>query len=128
MSEQRNLLCSEAECGSVFAHNGRGANCTLHPLPLPWPSRDAGQASQGWRAEEGFGIPAGIWSNAVVSQSGDVAGFIHDVAMTLRMQGEQHFSQERETCGFRQQQEGLWLACNEHLSAMPERLPPPLPM
>ncbi len=69
-------------------------------------------------------------SNAFVSLQGDVAIFIHDVATELRMQGEQHFSQERETIVFKkqasgQEQQGLWLACHEHLSAMPEGLPPP---
>lgn len=69
-------------------------------------------------------------SNAVVSLQGDVAIFIHDVATELRMNGEQFFSQERETIVFKRQashlkQQGLWLACHEHLSAMPEGLPPP---
>ena len=70
-------------------------------------------------------------SNAFVSLQGDVAVFIHDVATELRMNGEQFSSQERETIVFKrqglgaEQQEGLWLACHEHLSAMPEGLPPP---
>ncbi len=69
-------------------------------------------------------------NNAFVSLQGDVAIFIHDVATELRMNGEQFFSQERETIVFKRQgsgtqQEGLWLACHEHLSAMPEGLPPP---
>lgn len=59
-----------------------------------------------------------------------MAVLIHDVATELRMNGEQFFSQERETIVFTrqglrtEQQEGLWLACHEHLSAMPEGLPP----
>jgi ketosteroid isomerase-like protein len=64
-------------------------------------------------------------SNAFVSLQGDVAVFIHDVATELRMQGEQLFSQERETIVFRKQEQGRWLACHEHLSAMPEGLPSP---
>lgn len=70
-------------------------------------------------------------SNAFVSLQGDVAIFMHDVATELRMNGEQFKSQERETIVFTrqglgaEQQEGLWLACHEHLSAMPEGLPPP---
>jgi hypothetical protein len=40
------------------------------------------------------------------------------------MQGELHLSQKRKTIVFRKQQ-GLWLACHEHLSAMPEGLPSP---
>jgi hypothetical protein len=58
-----------------------------------------------------------------------VAIFIHDVATELRMQGEQLFSQERETILFKRdgsrQQQGRWLACHEHLSAMPQGLPSP---
>ena len=75
--------------------------------------------------EDGFEVLSCTSSNAFVSLQGDVAIFIHDVATELRMQGEQHFSQERETIVFRRQQQGLWLACHEHLSAMPEGLPPP---
>lgn len=123
MSEQRSLLCSEAERDSVFAHNGRRANCALPPpSAMAVPRCRAGVAGVAGR---GRFQDAGKHLEQRRSQPGDVAWFIHDVAATLRMQGEQHFSQESETCGFRQQQEGLWLACNEHLSAMPERLPPP---
>src|SRR3546814_2324582 len=43
-------------------------------------------------------------SNAFVSLQGGVAIFIHDVATVLRMQGERHFSQERETILFRKQE------------------------
>ena len=43
----------------------------------------------------------------------------------LLLDGEDVQSLERETIVFRQQQEqGRWLACHEHLSAMPEHLPP----
>jgi hypothetical protein len=54
-----------------------------------------------WRAEDGFEVLSCTSSNAFVSLQGDVAIFIHDVATELRMQGEQHFSQERETIVFR---------------------------
>jgi ketosteroid isomerase-like protein len=94
-------------------------------------SRDAYQALwDNWRREDGFEVLSCTSSNAFVSLQGDVAVFIHDVATELRMQGEQLFSQERETIvfkkqGFRKQEEGRWLACHEHLSAMPEGLPSP---
>lgn len=94
--------------------------------------RDAYQVLwDSWRRDEGFEVLSCTSSNAFVSLQGDVAIFMHDVATELRMQGEQFFSQERETIVFKrqgsgtQQKQGLWLACHEHLSAMPEGLPPP---
>jgi ketosteroid isomerase-like protein len=61
----------------------------------------------------------------VVSLQGELAIFIHDVVTRLRLGGEEVESRERETIVFRQQaQQGRWLACHEHLSAMPEQLPP----
>lgn len=105
--------------------------CVLH-LARPLLTRDAYQALwDSWRREEGFEVLSCISSNAFVSLQGDVAVFVHDVTTELRMQGEQFFSQERETIVFKrqgsrtQEQQGLWLACHEHLSAMPEGLPPP---
>jgi hypothetical protein len=68
-------------------------------------------------------------SNAFVSLQGDVAIFIHDVATELRMQGEQHSARSARRLfsetSVGQEQQGLWLACHEHLSAMPEGLPSP---
>lgn len=104
----------------------------FYTLPQPLLSRDAYQALwDSWRRDEGFEVLSCTSSNAFVSLQGDVAIFMHDVATELRMNGEQFFSQERETIVFKrqglraEQQEGLWLACHEHLSAMPEGLPPP---
>ncbi|WP_047284431.1 YybH family protein [Pseudomonas protegens] len=136
MSDQQNVLNAAAELVAAFARNDReayfaafsaDASFVFYTLPQPLLSRDAYQALwDQWRAEDGFEVLSCTSSNAVVSLQGDVAVFIHDVATQLRMQGEQHFSQERETIVFRkQQQQGLWLACHEHLSAMPEGLPPP---
>ncbi|QIH06878.1 MULTISPECIES: hypothetical protein [unclassified Pseudomonas] len=97
-------------------------HCRTQPV-LP---RDAGPASQDRRrAKDGFAVRKRTASNVVAGLKADAVVFIHDVATMPRMQGEQHFSQERGTCRFRQQQEGLWLACHEFLSAMPEGLPPP---
>ncbi|MGR4037929.1 nuclear transport factor 2 family protein [Pseudomonas sp. JDS08PS003] len=135
MSEHENVLNAAAELVSAFARNDReayfaafssDASFVFYTLAQPLLSRDAYQALwDQWRAEQGFEVLSCTSSNAVVSLQGDVAVFIHDVATQLRMQGEQHFSQERETIVFRKQQQGLWLACHEHLSAMPEGLPPP---
>ena len=141
MSEQEQVLKAAAGLVSAFARNDRDAyfgaftgdaSFVFYTLEQPLLSRDAYQALwDRWRSEDGFEVLTCTSSNAFVSLQGDVAIFIHDVATELRMQGERHFSQERETILFRkqagraQEQQGLWLACHEHLSAMPEGLPPP---
>jgi ketosteroid isomerase-like protein len=134
------VLQAAADLVSAFARNDReayfaaftaDASFVFYTLPQPLLSRDAYQALwDRWRADEGFEVLSCTSSNAFVSLQGDVAIFIHDVATELRMNGEQFFSHERETIVFKRQgsgtqQEGLWLACHEHLSAMPEGLPPP---
>lgn len=140
MHERDQVLHAAAELVAAFARNDReayfgafsaDASFVFYTLDQPLLSRDAYQALwDSWRAEDGFEVLSCTSSNAFVSLQGDVAIFIHDVATELRMQGEQHFSQERETIVFRKhasslEQQGLWLACHEHLSAMPEGLPPP---
>ncbi|PIB62885.1 nuclear transport factor 2 family protein [Pseudomonas sp. 2822-17] len=135
------VLQAAAELVAAFARNDRAAyfgaftadaSFVFYTLPQPLLSRDTYQALwDSWRADEGFEVLSCTSSNAFVSQQGDVAIFVHDVATELRMNGEQFSSQERETIVFKrqglrtEQQEGLWLACHEHLSAVPEGLPPP---
>ena len=135
------VLQAAAELVAAFARNDRAAyfgaftvdaSFVFYTLPQPLLSRDAYQALwDSWRRDEGFEVLSCTSSNAVVSLQGDVAIFIHDVATELRMNGEQFKSQERETIVFTrqgsgaQQKQGRWLACHEHLSAMPEGLPPP---
>lgn len=135
MNAHDQVLNAAAELVSAFERNDReayfgafttDASFLFYTLDKPLLSRDAYQVLwDNWRLEEGFEVLSCTSSNAFVSLQGDVAIFMHDVATTLRLQGEQHFSQERETIVFRQQPEGHWLACHEHLSAMPERLPSP---
>ena len=141
MSQRDEVLRAAADLVSAFARNDReayfgafsaDASFVFYTRAQPLLSRDAYQALwDSWRLEEGFEVLSCISSNAFVSLQGDVAVFVHDVATELRMQGEQFFSQERETIVFKrqgsrtQEQQGLWLACHEHLSAMPEGLPPP---
>ncbi|MDT9631940.1 nuclear transport factor 2 family protein [Pseudomonas sp. JV449] len=135
------VLKAAADLVSAFARNDRAAyfgaftadaSFVFYTLPQPLLSRDAYQALwDSWRRDEGFEVLSCTSSNAVVSLQGNVAIFIHNVATELRMNGEQFFSQERETIVFKrqgsrtEQQEGPWLACHEHLSAMPEGLPSP---
>ncbi|MDO9345945.1 MAG: nuclear transport factor 2 family protein [Pseudomonas sp.] len=137
----REVLQAAADLVAAFARNDRAAyfgaftadaSFVFYTLPQPLLSRDAYQALwDSWRRDEGFEVLSCTSSNAFVSLQGDVAIFIHDVATELRMNGEHFNSQERETIVFKrqglgaEQQEGLWLACHEHLSAMPEGLPPP---
>lgn len=140
MSTQE-VLQAATNLVAAFARNDRAAyfgaftadaSFVFYTLPQPLLNRDAYQALwDSWRTEEGFEVLSCTSSNAFVSLQGDVAIFVHDVATELRMNGEQFFSQERETIVFKrqglrtEQQEGLWLACHEHLSAVPEGLPPP---
>lgn len=140
MSAQAEVLKAAADLVSAFARNDRDAyfgsfsadaSFVFYTLPQPLLSRDAYQVLwDSWRRDEGFEVLSCTSSNAFVSLHGDVAVFVHDVATELRMNGGQFFSQERETIVFKrqgdrtQQKEGLWLACHEHLSAMPEGLPP----
>ena len=136
------VLQAAADLVAAFARNDRAAyfgaftadaSFVFYTLPQPLLSRDAYQALwDSWRADEGFEVLSCTSSNPSVSLQGDdVAIFVHDVATELRMNGEQFFSQERETIVFKrqglrtQQKQGLWLACHEHLSAVPEGLPPP---
>ena len=134
MSDRDDVLQAAAELVTAFAKNDReayfgafsaDASFVFYTLEKPLLSRDAYQALwDSWRLE-GFEVLRCVSSNAHVSLHGDVAIFIHDVATELRMQGEQSLSQERETIVFRrqhateEQQEGRWLACHEHLSALP---------
>jgi ketosteroid isomerase-like protein len=124
MNERDQVLKAAADLVAAFARNDReayfgafsaDASFVFYTLEQPLLSRDAYQALwDNWRTEDGFEVLSCTSTNAFVSLQGD-----------LRMQGEQHFSQERETIVFRRQQQGPWLACHEHLSAMPEGLPTP---
>jgi ketosteroid isomerase-like protein len=129
MTAREEVLQAAADLVTAFATNDRDAyfgafsadaSFLFYTLEQPLLSRDAYQAVwDSWRLE-GFEVLSCVSSNAFISLQGDgVAIFIHDVATELRMQGEQSFSQERETIVFRRQPEGRWLACHEHLSATP---------
>ncbi len=119
MHARDQVLHAAAELVAAFARNDReayfgafsaDATFVFYTLDQPLLSRDAYQALwDRWRAEDGFEVLSCTSSNAFVSLQGDVAVFIHDVATELRMQGEQHFSQERETIVFRRQASSLEL-------------------
>lgn len=64
--------------------------------------------------------------NPRVQVLGDnVALLCHDVITRLHLADQDVESHERETIVFRREHENApWLACHEHLSAMPQPLPP----
>ena len=111
MNDRDQVLKAAAELVSAFARNERDAyfgaftadaSFVFYTLEQPLLSRDAYLALwDRWRSEDGFEVLNCTSSNAFVSLQGDVAIFIHDVATELRMLGELHFSQERETIVFR---------------------------
>lgn len=100
-----------------FACFSEDASFLFHTLPEPLLSRHAyEQVWQQWQAE-GFAVLGCRSSNAQVSLQGDVAIFMHDVATHIRLAGEEHQLEERETIVFRREGE-RWLACHEHLSVV----------
>ncbi len=109
---------------AYFAAFSEDASFVFHTCEQPLLSRSAyRELWESWQ-REGFEVLACTSSNQFISLQGEVAIFIHDVSTRLRIQGSESLSLERETIVFRQQpQAGLWLACHEHLSAMPEQRP-----
>ncbi|MHC2145749.1 YybH family protein [Pseudomonas sp. 210_17 TE3656] len=98
-----------------FACFSEDASFLFHTLPQPLHSRLAyEQLWQQWQAE-GFAVLGCHSSNASVSLQGEVAIFMHDVATHIRLAGEEHHLEERETIVFRRERD-RWLACHEHLS------------
>jgi ketosteroid isomerase-like protein len=109
---------------AYFAAFSADASFVFHSHAAPLPSRAAYRALWEEWQRDGFEVLECSSSQPLVSLHGDVAIFIHDVATRLRIQGEESRNLERETIVFRQHPEqGRWLACHEHLSAMPEQLP-----
>ncbi|MDP3844844.1 MAG: nuclear transport factor 2 family protein [Pseudomonas sp.] len=109
---------------AYFAAFSEDASFVFHSCEQPLLSRSAyRQLWDSWQ-RDGFEVLDCTSSNQFVSLQGDVAIFIHDVSTRLCIQGNESLSLERETIVFRQQpQTGRWLACHEHLSAMPKHSP-----
>ena len=100
-----------------FACFSEDATFLFHTLAHPLLSRRAyEQLWAQWQAE-GFTVLACQSSNVHISLQGELAIFIHDVATRIRIAGEEHALNERETIVFRRQDE-RWLACHEHLSVV----------
>ncbi|MFK3683064.1 YybH family protein [Pseudomonas sp. NPDC088890] len=100
-----------------FACFSEDATFLFHTLAQPLLSRRAyEQLWAQWQAE-GFAVLACQSSNVHISLQGELAIFIHNVATRIRIAGEEHALNERETIVFRRQDE-RWLACHEHLSVV----------
>ncbi|HEY0286347.1 MAG TPA: nuclear transport factor 2 family protein [Pseudomonas sp.] len=104
---------------TYFAAFTEDATFFFYTLPAPLLSRAAYRAVwDSWQAD-GFVVLDCQSSNAHISLQGEVAIFMHDVATHVRFGQQESRYQERETIVLRQC-EGRWLACHEHLSAIPE--------
>ncbi|MDU9416824.1 nuclear transport factor 2 family protein [Pseudomonas sp. zfem005] len=135
MSMDRHAQVMEAarELVAAFARNDTEAYFTafsedasflFHTTPGVLQGRAAYRELWDTWQREGFRVLGCESRNPLLSLQGEVAIFMHEVVTRLRVGGEAITSLERETIVFRQQQEqGRWLACHEHLSAMPEHLP-----
>lgn len=110
---------------AYFAAFSEDATFIFHTTPGVLESRAAYRAVwDGWQ-RDGLRVLECRSGNRHLSLLGPVAIFTHDVATRLLLGGETVDSLERETIVFRQEQENApWLACHEHLSAMPDHLPP----
>jgi ketosteroid isomerase-like protein len=105
---------------AYFAAFSEDASFVFHTLPEPLLSRAAYQKVWAEWLAGGFEVVECTSSKQFVSLQGDVAIFVHDVRTQLRIAGEESTSYERETIVFRQVEAGRWLACHEHLSAVPQ--------
>lgn len=109
------------DSAAYFAAFSEDASFVFHTAPAPLLSRAAyRELWERWQREDDFQVLECVSNNPFVSLHGDVAIFIHDVATRLRIQGEESLNLERETIVFRQHTSGRWLACHEHLSALPK--------
>ncbi|WP_286914527.1 MULTISPECIES: YybH family protein [unclassified Pseudomonas] len=100
-----------------FACFSEDATFLFHTLAQPLLSRRAYQDLWAQWQAEGFAVLGCRSSNVQLSLQGEVAIFMHDVATHIRIAGEEHQLDERETIVFRRQGE-RWLACHEHLSVV----------
>jgi ketosteroid isomerase-like protein len=104
---------------AYFAAFTEDATFVFHTLPEPLRNRAAYEKVWAEWLADGFDVLECTSSKQHVSLQGDVAIFFHDVRTQLRVQGEESTSYERETIVFREVEAGRWLACHEHLSAVP---------
>lgn len=105
---------------AYFAAFSEDATFVFHTTPAILESRAAYRALWDSWQREGFRVLGCESREPRVSLQGEVAIFMHEVATRVRVGGEVVDSLERETILFRRTQpDGHWLACHEHLSALP---------
>ncbi|UFH49882.1 YybH family protein [Pseudomonas sp. KNUC1026] len=127
MSREDEVLKAAAELVRAFGtHDSDGyfacfssdATFIFHSTPQALGSREAYQALwREWEAD-GFQVLGCRSSDGRALVHGEVAAFTHRVETHLRVAGEEHQLQERETIVFRREG-GHWLAFHEHLSGVP---------
>ncbi|VFT11052.1 ketosteroid isomerase [Pseudomonas aeruginosa] len=111
---------------AYFAAFSEDASFIFHNWPQPLRSRAAYRKLLGALATRGRLRSAGVRIQQYLRQParrpGDLQPRCRHPGCASR--GTESLNRERETILFRlEQQEGRWLACHEHLSAMPEYLP-----
>lgn len=105
---------------AYFAAFSEDATFVFHTTPGFLESRAAYRALWDSWQHEGFRVLGCESREPRVSLQGEVAVFMHELATRLQVSGEAVDSFERETILFRRTQpDGRWLACHEHLSALP---------
>lgn len=127
MSQEEAVIKAAAELVQAFgAHDtdayfacfSADATFIFHSLPQALGSLAAYRALwQGWE-RDGFHVLGCRSSDGQVMVRGEVAVFTHRVETHLRLAGEEHQLQERETIVFRLEGE-RWVAFHEHLSGVP---------
>lgn len=128
MSREEEVLKAAAELVRAFGtHDTEGyfacfssdATFIFYSTPRALSSREAYRALwQAWESD-GFQVLGCRSSDGRAVVHGEVAVFTHNVETHLKVAGEEHQLQERETIVFRQEG-GRWLAFHEHLSGVPE--------
>lgn len=108
------------DTAAYFAAFSEDASFVFHTWPTPLLSRAAYEAVWADWLADGFQVLECMSSKPFVSIQGDVAIFVHDVRTQVHVAGSESTSYERETIVFREVEAGRWLACHEHLSAVPQ--------
>jgi ketosteroid isomerase-like protein len=105
---------------AYFAAFSEDATFVFHTTPAILESRAAYRALWDSWQRDGFRVLGCESREPRVSLQGEVAVFMHEVATRLQVNGEAVDCFERETILFRRTRpDGNWLACHEHLSALP---------
>lgn len=129
MNDSQQVLHAAAALVAAFARNdseayfaafSADASFLFYSHPERLPTRAAYRALWDSWQRDGLRVLDCQSSQQSVSVHGELAVFLHDVHTRLRLGDADLESRERETIVFRRDAAtGHWLACHEHLSAMP---------